>query len=273
MKLSLRFGTLLALTAILCVGGCKQNKVAEKDDSENLVDQSNPENKQPTQESDLELAKKIGELTNSAKKLESELKFTEAVEAWQEIEVLVNRRFGKDSWQLRNVELAKQVAEKEATFDDSQKRILLSIGELQKNVAQALRNRQFSAAYDSCLDASRLTQTLFGSESHLYGQMQNQLARICMSNKQTGLAISYFQSGYRILSSQMGEVHPEVEATNFAIGQIYQQTNRHHVQVVVMILIIKCVTFRCIICTNFSNHNLLLILLSSKCLTMGVDQW
>ncbi len=234
-----RWQTTIFLLPCLCFVGCsKKSEQADQDDVDTVLsdaakgDQQKPA--QPDQHKPVsvaeankfqqsEFASRVQKLTGQANAAEAKFDFKTALEHWDEVYKIVSKRFGEKAWQTTNVRLAIKTARQQSKFDNSQRRVLQTISQLQQKTATALRTKDNNEAYQSCHQASQLTKSLFGSQSYLYARMQNQLAHIAALNRQPELALSFYEAALSILKAEMGNIHPEVESTTFSIGQTYQR--------------------------------------------------
>ena len=226
---------LIFLSPLLLCISCKKSSEQTKGGEVDTVLSDAVDSKQPNQQAPVtpnlsnktdNFAAEVGELTKKANAAEAKFDFATAIQHWEQIGEIVSKRFGDNSWQSTNVKLAIDTARKQSKFDNSQLRVLQTVAQLQAEIAKAIQKRDYNTAYQRCYQASQLTKSLFGTQSYLFARMQNQLAHIAASNRQSELALSYYETALSTLKSEMGTVHPEVEATSFAIGQIYQQMGK-----------------------------------------------
>ena len=172
-------------------------------------------------------ATEINRLSQEANQLESELQFGEAVQRWEQMLDLVSQRHGSDSWQTRNVQLALRTSQHAAGFTDAQLAQVRQLAELRQKIGQAVRQRDFSQAYDIGLEVFETTQMLFGKQSFLSARCQIELGEIAVSDGQNPqLALNFYVAALEILQQEFGMLHPETEATLFRIGQSLQQNGQ-----------------------------------------------
>ena len=106
--------TTLILLIGLAIAGCdRPEPVATTEPSPNLQAKPKPAvsipeatKVPPAKKKAIEFSKSLSELSQQANQLEAELKFGEAAKTWQQIDELVTRKFGEESWQAANAKLA-----------------------------------------------------------------------------------------------------------------------------------------------------------------------
>jgi tetratricopeptide (TPR) repeat protein len=237
----------ILLATLASFNGCRQSDEGTAKETTNLLDMVAQDDAPTDQEimaalerarpvqggvsalnkSEEDFSKRIAQLTLQANKYENAREYDNALKTWSTIQTEISSRYGPESWQATNVRVAVKTAQAKAKFNPQQEKILLSIDQLQIQINKALNEKNFSQAYDACLQSAQMTQIIFGSDSYRFARMQTQLGQISLYNQQPELAISYFEKALQILKQQLGNVHPDVEVTTFSIGQVYQQTNRN----------------------------------------------
>ncbi len=160
-------------------------------------------------------------LTKQANDLEANFQFSEAAEAWRQIDSIVSEQFGTESWQAANARLAGIVASIESNFTPDQLKKLKQIQEFQKQFLDAFKANNINEAQNIADLSTQITKELFGEQSPMYGKQLLQSASLNQKVGNAEAAIREYHLAIENLKTTFHANHPDIESAHQQLGQLY----------------------------------------------------
>lgn len=182
---------------------------------------------EPMTDEATKFAEQLEELSAKANEHQIAFQFAAAAKTWNQVESLLTKQFGADSWQATNARIAAQTAQIESEFSEDQIALLRTVFEKQNQVGEALRESDMKTALKLSGESTQLTRQLFGVESFMMGKQLMQLARM---NQQMGMidnATTQYHQAVSLLLNFLGESHPDLELGHAYLGEIYLAKNNN----------------------------------------------
>ncbi len=226
------FGTVLAVAALFATG-CSQESPPVTGNSPQVGDRqiaedsvaaaaAAPAPSAPAPDPRItERFEQLKQLTAAATTAEMEMRFADAVRAWEETLPLLRELYGENSWQVNNCRLALATARQEVAFTPQQIEQLRSVTRSQQEIGRLLAARDHAAALRIALESAPATIELFGPESWMAAKQMVQTARLQQMTGDMENAIRGFQQASEKILAAAGTLHPELEAVHGFLAECF----------------------------------------------------
>ena len=183
-----------------------------------------------------EFQKEIENLIETSRAAIVKRDFDANAETWQAIHEKTATEFGADSWQAKNSELACSVAVAKSKMTLDQLSQVEQIKEAESRVAEYVKMMNLAEATNLLKATISLSESLWGSESHLTCSLQFQLAKIHEVGGNYLDAIRTLNAVNTTREKIYGKNNPDLEIGHTELAAVYELVGQyepaieHHVK-------------------------------------------
>ena len=212
----------LIVVCVSLIAGCSDSEpVTSTQTANQQFDAQSPETQARA------YGKKLADLRDQARSLESEMNFAAAAEVWQRIQNQVSSDFGGNSWQAINAKIAHKAAQRNDQLKPNYSTELRQIASLQANIKSAFMRDQYSQALDLSGQLLRLQEPLFGEISMDIARLKLQIGTLQNKFSLDEPALQNLHAGVGIFRARGIELHPELEAALASLADIYTRQKKY----------------------------------------------
>ena len=153
-----------------------------------------------------------------AHQLESERKFVEAADVWNQAAIALEKTYGQQAWQVTNARLAHQVALQQSRFGDQQLAEVEALQQLQQAVFTAAQQGDLDSVLPQMQQLESSTARLFGDQSHMLAQIKARTASFQEQQGQLQQAWQTYRDALSIARRSFGPQHPDTEVLYYNLG-------------------------------------------------------
>ena len=168
-----------------------------------------------------ELARELADVTQAANQSQLAMDFPTAKVHWSRAVEILTRLHGAESWHTKNAREFLKVCEFQSQLKGTQYEDLKQLMGIQDQITKHLQKRSLRDALELSAKATEVCARLYSKDSYLYGKQLTQRGRLEQMNGNLDQAVAHYTESLRLLKSQLGEFHPDVEALYGFLGESF----------------------------------------------------
>jgi tetratricopeptide (TPR) repeat protein len=168
-----------------------------------------------------ELARELADVTQAANQSQLAMDFSTAKGHWNRAVEILTRLHGAESWHTKNAREFLKVCEFQSQLKGDQNEDLKKLMVIQDQITKHLQKRSVKDALGLSAEATEICARLYSKDSYLYGKQLTQRGRLEQMNGNLDQAVTHYTESLRLLKSNLGERHPDIEALYGFLGESF----------------------------------------------------